>query len=100
MKVEFKSFEDLVANMVKGGCKENEAESIAKSMFGYDVEKIEKDNEGKMNFVEFSKSLDQAVKDEKITESEAATAQTAFGIGDRRSVAAILEKIKPATEQA
>ena len=96
MRIEFKSVEDLIANMVKGGCKENEAESIAKSMFGYNAEKIEEDNEGEMTFGEFSKSLDQAVKDEKITESEASTAETAFGIRDRKSVAAILEKIKPA----
>ena len=101
MRIEFESVKDLAANLVKKGHSEEDAERIAKSMFGEsgerNTEKNEEDN-SMPSFEEFTKSLDAAVKDERITSSDALRAESAFRVKDKKLLDEILDKMKPKSE--
>ena len=106
MKVEFESVEDLAANLVKKGYSEEDAEKIAKSMFGQDTEKNKEDNtalskavaDSTMTFQELSKSLEDALADDRITQNDASRAESAFRSKDKKTLNDILEKMKSKLE--
>ena len=105
MKIEFESAEDLATNLVKYGYKGGNAEKIAKALFGEDVENTNEDNTKpsfqepiKQSFEEFTKSLDKAIADGVIDLNDAARAESAYRLRDKKTLNEILEKMESKSE--